>query len=165
MGYFKNPLELSVGLAASPGVFTSSLRFPHKRTQGSFLQGTASMSLQYHQRGGRQAQLSSCIPHSQSATRQGLSPTCGVIALAYIITPLPGTSPRPTPSPLSLGRHPGPCHHPSPWDVTPAHAITPLPGSLQSLMMTGLSPPTLSESSFSRAALGGLTGSHWAAAM
>ena len=103
MGYFKNPLELSVRLAASPGIFTSSLRFPHKRAQGSFLQGPTSMSLQEHQRGGRQAQLSSCIPHSQSATRQGLSPH-------------------------QWSHHPGPHHHPSPWDVTLDHAISPLPG-------------------------------------
>ena len=128
MGYFKNPLELSVGLAASPGIFTSPLRFPHKRAQGSFLQGTASMSLQEHQRGGRQAQLSSCSPTVSQPPGKG-SPISGVVTLAHAITSLPGTPPWPMPSPLSLGRHPGPCHQPSPWDVTLAHAISPLPGT------------------------------------
>ena len=164
MGYFKNPLELSVGLAASPGIFTSPLRFPHKRAQGSFLQGTASMSLQEHQRGGRQAQLSSCSPTVSQPPGKG-SPISGVVTLAHAITSLPGTPPWPMPSALSLGRHPGPCHQPSPWDATLAHAISPLPGtppwpkpsalslgSPQSLMMTGLSPPTLQSHLFSRAA-------------
>ena len=127
MGYFKNPLELSVGLAASPGIFTSPLRFPHKRAQGSFLQGTASMSLQEHQRGGRQAQLSSCSPTVSQPPGKG-SPISGVVTLAHAITSLPGTPPWPMPSALSLGRHPGPCHQPSPWDATLAQAISPLPG-------------------------------------
>lgn len=141
MGYFKNPLELSVGLAASPEVFTSSLRFPHKRAQGSFLRGTASMSLQEHQRSGSQAQLSSCTPPSQSATRQELSPHL-------------------------WSHHPGPHHHPSPWDITLAHAIIPPPGisaksdddrSLTTHSFRVIFPPVQP--------LGGLIGSYWVAAM
>ena len=152
MGYFKNPLELSVGLAASPGVFTSSLRFPQKELRAPSSKGP----LPCHFNTTREVDAKLSFPPASPTVSQ--PPGKGSL-------PPVESSPWPTSSPLSLGRHPGPRHQPSPWDVTLAHAITPLPGSLQSLMMTGLSPPTLSESSFSRAALGGLTGSHWAAAM
>ena len=151
MGYFKNPLELSVGLAASPGVFTSSLRFPQKELRAPSSKGP----LPCHFNTTREVDAKLSFPPASPTVSQPPGkcslppvesspwPTSSPLSLGRHPGPRHHPSPwdvtRPTPSPLSLGRHPSPRHHPSPWDVTPAHTITPLPGTSPRPMPSPLS--------------------------
>lgn len=98
MGYFKNPLELSAGLAASPEVFTSSLRFPTKELR------VPSPRDRFHVTSRTPEKWK---PSSASSAHPLVSQPPGKSSL-----PIYGVITWPTASP-SWDITPGPCHHPS----------------------------------------------------
>lgn len=89
--YFKNMLELSVGMAVLP---KSSQDFQVSQRTSGFLPPT-SVSLQEHQTWGQQLQLFLPYPPGPIGCQaRALLPRCSAIVLARVPPPLPGTDDR-----------------------------------------------------------------------